>query len=102
MKLFAAAVMVFSVLASDAAFGQAGHPSASDAPQTSASQDAQRIKVTRSGKHSPTQAPAEHFIGSAIVDRFLIEDGPSHTSGASVAFEPGARTAWHSHPLVKL
>ena len=99
MKLFAAAVMVFSVLASESAFGQAGAPSASEAPQTSASQDAQRIKITRSGTHSPTQAPAEHFIGSATIDRFLVEHGPSHTSGASVAFEPGARTAWHSHPL---
>ena len=59
MKLLAAVIMVFSVPASDAAFGQAGLPSASDAPQTSASQDAQRIKVTRIGKHSPTEAPAE-------------------------------------------
>ena len=33
------------------------------------------------------------------IDRFLTEDPLSHTSGASVAFEPGARTAWHSHPL---
>ena len=99
MKFFAAAVMVFSVLASEAAFAQAGGSSGPEALQTGASQDSQRIKVTRSGEHSPTQAPAEHFTGSAIVDRFLIENGPSHTSGASVAFEPGARTAWHSHPL---
>ncbi|HET8922784.1 MAG TPA: carboxymuconolactone decarboxylase family protein [Candidatus Acidoferrum sp.] len=99
MKLFAAAVMAFSMLASEAAFGQAGGSSGPEALQTRASQDPQRINVTRSGEHSPTQAPAEHFTGSAIVDRFFIENGPSHTSGASVAFEPGARTAWHSHPL---
>jgi len=99
MKFFAAAVMVFSVLASESAFAQAGGSSGPEALQTGASQDSQRIKVTRSGEHSPTQAPAEHFTGSAIVDRFLIENGPSHTSGASVAFEPRARTAWHSHPL---
>src|SRR3981189_670199 len=99
MKLFAAAVMVFSVLASEAAFAQARGPSGAEALQTRASQDSQRIKVTRRGQPSPTQAPAEHFTGSVIVDRFLIENGPSHTSGASVAFEPGARTAWHSHPL---
>jgi len=99
MKLFAAAVLVFSVLASEASFAQAGGPSGPEALQTRASQDSQRITVTRSGEHSPTKAPAEHFTGSAIVDRLLIENGPSHTSGASVAFEPGARTAWHSHPL---
>jgi 4-carboxymuconolactone decarboxylase len=99
MKLFAAAVVMLSVLASEAAFAQAGGPSGPESLQTRSSQDAQRIKVTRSGEHSPTQAPAEHFTGSASVDRFLTENGPSHTSGASVAFEPGARTAWHSHPL---
>ncbi|HEV3383341.1 MAG TPA: carboxymuconolactone decarboxylase family protein [Gemmata sp.] len=99
MKLFAAAVVMLSVLASEAAFAQAGGPSGPESLQTRSSQDAQRIKVTRSGEHSPTQAPADHFTGSASVDRFLTENGPSHTSGASVAFEPGARTAWHSHPL---
>ena len=104
MKLFAAAVIVFSLLGSDAAFAQAGSSPAPVTLQTQASQDSQRIdsqgiKVTRSGKRSPTPAPAEHFTGSVSVDRFLIESAPSHTSGASVTFEPGARTAWHSHPL---
>ncbi len=99
MKLFAAAVVMLSVLASEAAFAQAGGSSGPESLQTRSPQEAQRIKVTRSGEHSPTQAPAEHFTGSASVDRFLIESESSHTSGASVAFEPGARTAWHSHPL---
>ena len=99
MKLLATTVMVFSVLASEAAFGQAGEPSTSDARHTSASQESQRIRVTRSGEHISTKAPAEHFTGSASIDRFLPENPPSHMSGASVAFEPGARTAWHTHPL---
>lgn len=99
MKLFAAAVVMLSVLTSEAAFAQAGGSSGPESLQTRSPQEAQRIKVTRSGEHSPTQAPAEHFTGSASVDRFLIESESSHTSGASVAFEPGARTAWHSHPL---
>jgi 4-carboxymuconolactone decarboxylase len=92
MNLCAATVLAFSLLASGAAFAQAGGSSPLDP-------GSQRIKVTRSGDRSPTRAAAEHFTGSASVDRFLIENGPSHTSGASVAFEPRARTAWHSHPL---
>jgi 4-carboxymuconolactone decarboxylase len=99
MKLFATTVMVFSLLASEAAFAQAGGPSASDALQTTALQGSQTIKVTRSGEHTPAKGPAEHFTGSASIDRFLNENPPSHTSGANVAFEPGARTAWHRHPL---
>jgi 4-carboxymuconolactone decarboxylase len=92
MNLWAAAVLTISLLTAGSAFAQAGGPSGSDpAPQ--------RIKVMRKGERSPTPAPAEHFTGSASVDRFLIESGSSHTSGASVAFEPGSRTAWHSHPL---
>jgi 4-carboxymuconolactone decarboxylase len=92
MNSWAAAVLAFSLLVSGAAFAQTGGPSPTEP-------DSQRIKVTRKSEHSPTQAPAEHFTGSASVDRFLIESALSHTSGASVAFEPGARTAWHSHPL---
>jgi len=92
MNLWAAGVLTFSLLTSGSAFAQAGGPSGSDP-------GSQRIKVTRKGERSPTQAPAEHFTGSASVDRFLIESGSSHASGASVAFEPGGRTAWHSHPL---
>jgi len=92
MNLWSAGVLTFSLLTSGSAFAQAGGPSGSDP-------GSQRIKVTRKGERSPTQAPAEHFTGSASVDRFLIESGSSHASGASVAFEPGGRTAWHSHPL---
>jgi 4-carboxymuconolactone decarboxylase len=92
MNSWAAAVLMFSLLTSGPVFAQAGRPSGSDPGP-------QRIKITRKGEGSPTQAPAEHFTGSASVDRFLIESGSSHTSGASVAFEPGSRTAWHSHPL---
>jgi 4-carboxymuconolactone decarboxylase len=92
MNSWAAAVLTFSLLTSGSAFAQSGVSSGSDP-------GSQRIKVMRKAERSPTQAPAEHFTGSASVDRFLIESGSSHTSGAIVAFEPGSRTAWHSHPL---
>jgi 4-carboxymuconolactone decarboxylase len=92
MNLGVAAVLTFSLLTSGPAFAQTGSPSGSGP-------GSQNIKVTRSGEQTSTQAPAEHFTGSASVNRFLIERGSSHTSGASVTFEPGSRTAWHSHPL---
>jgi 4-carboxymuconolactone decarboxylase len=92
MKLCAAVVLTSSLLTSGPAFAQT--VSASDSHPGS-----QSIKVTRSGEQTFTQASAEHFTGSASVNRFLIESGSSHTSGAIVTFEPGSRTAWHSHPL---
>ena len=55
MKLFAAAVVMLSVLTSEAAFAQAGGSSGPESLQTRSPQDAQRIKVTRSGEHSPTR-----------------------------------------------
>jgi 4-carboxymuconolactone decarboxylase len=57
------------------------------------------IVVTRRGARVSTPGDAEHFTGTATIDRFLMEKAPSHMSGATVEFEAGARTAWHSHPL---
>jgi 4-carboxymuconolactone decarboxylase len=95
MKRIATMVTALSLLASASTFAQAGGPSASDAP----SQGSQTIRITRSGSRPSPQVPAEHFTGSVRVDRLFSENPPSHTSAASVTFEPGARTAWHSHPL---
>jgi 4-carboxymuconolactone decarboxylase len=99
MKLFATGVMAFSLLASGAAFAQAGGPTASDALQTPSQQGSQTIKVTRSGAQPTLEGPAEHFTGSVSIDPLFSANTPSHTSGGRVIFEPGARTAWHSHPL---
>jgi len=99
MSLFATKVMVFSLLASAAAFAQAGDPSASRALQTRTSQDSQTIKITRSGERFSTKAPASTSQVPQVLIVFFTENPASHTSGAIVAFEPGARTAWHSHPL---
>ena len=98
MSPFATKVIVFSLFASGPVFAQTGDPSASGTLQTRTSQGSQTIKITRSGEPISTKAPAEHFTGSASIDRFLNENPASHISGAIVAFEPGARTAWHSHP----
>jgi 4-carboxymuconolactone decarboxylase len=65
--------------------------------QTSTGQEPTRI--TRSGAQPPQPAPADHFTGSARVDSPFQASAPARISGARVLFEPGARTAWHVHPL---
>ena len=57
------------------------------------------IQITRNGSQQLRQAPAEHFTGSARVAPLFQANAPSHAGGALVTFEPGARTAWHTHPL---
>lgn len=59
----------------------------------------QTIAVTRAGSQPATQGPAEYFTGSVRVETLFSVSEPSGISGARVTFEPGARTAWHTHPL---
>lgn len=65
--------------------------------QTPAEQQA--IRITRSGAQPPRPAPPDNFTGSARVDSSFQANAPARISGARVMFEPGSRTAWHSHPL---
>jgi 4-carboxymuconolactone decarboxylase len=57
------------------------------------------IKITRSGAQPSRKAPAKHFTGSVRIDPLFEATELSQTSGAYVTFEPGARSAWHIHPL---
>jgi 4-carboxymuconolactone decarboxylase len=59
----------------------------------------QRITVTRSGSLSSSQGSAEYFTGSVMINMLFTAHEPSRTTGGLVTFQPGARTAWHSHPL---
>lgn len=45
------------------------------------------------------EGPAEYFTGRVVISGQFTRDEPSRVTGAIVSFEPGARTAWHSHPL---
>ena len=64
-----------------------------------AADDSQEIKITRSGAQAAQQAPSEHFTGSARIDPLFPVTAPSRVSAGSVTFQPGARCAWHTHPL---
>jgi quercetin dioxygenase-like cupin family protein len=57
------------------------------------------MNITRIGSQPSTQGPAEYFTGTVRVDYLFQANEPSRVGGASVTFELGARTAWHSHPL---
>jgi 4-carboxymuconolactone decarboxylase len=61
--------------------------------------DQEKIRITRSGAQPPQPAPAAHFTGPARVDSAFQASAPGRVTGARVTFEPGARTAWHTHPL---
>jgi 4-carboxymuconolactone decarboxylase len=63
-----------------------------------ATADAQSLAISRSGSRPVRPAPAQNFTGSVQVEMLFEAVDPSHASGGSVTFEPGARTAWHSHP----
>jgi len=63
-----------------------------------ASAAAQTIVITRGGSRAIDTGPATNFTGEVRVDRLFEALPPLHGSGGSVTFEPGARTAWHSHP----
>src|SRR3954453_5241506 len=57
------------------------------------------MEITRVGSQPSAKGPADWFTGTVRVDPLFDAKAPARTSGATVTFEPGARTAWHTHPL---
>jgi quercetin dioxygenase-like cupin family protein len=57
------------------------------------------MEIKKSGSQASSKGPADWFTGTVRVDPLFQAKDPARTSGASVTFEPGARTVWHSHPL---
>jgi quercetin dioxygenase-like cupin family protein len=57
------------------------------------------MDIKRSGSQPSGKGPAEHFTGAVRIDPLFHANDPARAGGASVTFEPGARTAWHTHPL---
>jgi quercetin dioxygenase-like cupin family protein len=56
-------------------------------------------EIKRSGSQPYRKGPAEYFTGAVRVDPLFQAGDPARVSGGQVTFEPGARTAWHTHPL---
>ena len=57
------------------------------------------MDIKRSGSQPSVKGPADYFTGAVRVDPLFEAADPARVVGASVTFEPGARTAWHTHPL---
>ena len=57
------------------------------------------MDIKRSGSQPSSKASAEYFTGAVRLDPLFEAPDPARVAGASVTFEPGARTAWHTHPL---
>jgi len=57
------------------------------------------MEIKQSGSQPSAKGPADWFTGTVRVDRLFQAPDPARVAGASVTFEPGARTAWHTHPL---
>jgi len=58
-----------------------------------------KMKIQRVGSQPSTKGPADWFSGTVRIDPLFNAPAPARVAGASVTFEPGARTAWHTHPL---
>lgn len=57
------------------------------------------MEIKRSGSEPSGKGPADWFTGTVRIDPLFQSKAPARAVGAAVTFEPGARTAWHTHPL---
>ena len=57
------------------------------------------MEIKQAGSQASAKGPAEWFTGNVRIDHLFQAPAPGRVAGASVTFEPGARTAWHTHPL---
>lgn len=74
------------------------HAQTTDSSAANAAQSSGQIVVSRAGSRPSGQAPATNFTGVARVEMLFGPTDATRTAGGSVTFEPGARTAWHTHP----
>jgi quercetin dioxygenase-like cupin family protein len=57
------------------------------------------MTITRAGSQPSAKGPADWFTGTVRIDPLFQSAAPARAAAATVTFEPGARTAWHTHPL---
>jgi quercetin dioxygenase-like cupin family protein len=96
-KVFFTALPLFA-LASTPSLPE-GSAAKTGASAARAQSSAQTLSISRNGSRSSAKGLAEYFTGSVRVDPLFQANAPARGSGAAVTFEPGARSAWHSHPL---
>ena len=57
------------------------------------------MEIVRAGDRPSAKGPADWFCGAVRIDPLFAREAPARVAAALVTFEPGARTAWHTHPL---
>ena len=57
------------------------------------------MDIARAGTKPSTKGPSDWFTGTVRIESLFTAPAPARAAGAAVTFEPGARTAWHTHPL---
>jgi quercetin dioxygenase-like cupin family protein len=57
------------------------------------------MDIKRAGSQPSTKGPTDWFTGTVRIDPLFQANAPARAAGNAVTFEPGARTAWHTHPL---
>ncbi len=63
------------------------------------SERASKWRSSEAARNPRPKAPADYFTGAVRIDAPFAGEDPARVGGATVTFEPGARTAWHTHPL---
>ena len=94
MKVLAVAAM--SLALADPIYAQLTE---SGSASTATPVSAQLVKISRAGSRPPSQGSADNFTGAVRVDPLFRPMEPARAAGAYVTFEPGAHSAWHTHPL---
>jgi 4-carboxymuconolactone decarboxylase len=94
MRLLAATIVTFFLIVSATA-----QSNRVETPTGTATPNPQSIRIIRKGSQPSRQGSPENFTGGVRVDPLFEAKAPARTSGSLVTFEPGARTAWHTHPL---
>jgi quercetin dioxygenase-like cupin family protein len=67
--------------------------------QVTSDKESKTMEIKKGGSQTSSKGSAEWFTGTVKIDPLFEAPDPARVRGASVTFEPGARTAWHTHPL---
>lgn len=94
----ATSILLLLVAPASAPAQQTGGDADAAPPPASTARDTPSVKIARSGSRPSSTGPAENFTGSVRVEPLFAATESSRAAGASVSFEPGARSAWHTHP----
>jgi len=98
MKVLPATLISLILFASAASQPQTSTAQAG-ASLTASAQDSHAMKIMRGGSQQPSKGSAEYFTGSVEIQPLFSVHDPSRTTAGEVTFQPGARSAWHTHPL---